>query len=172
LPAPTPAPGRVSRPAGAHARASMPRWLGHCPPPHAGAVDRPPPPLHAQLVQPPPPRACRALIPRSGHDETRSPPIPWLPPSFHPTLLYLSPCSSIPSVEHRRWEPLLPPRAPLCHHRPGVRSPNRPPLGADRTPPPTLFPSYQAAPPATKDLCDVSLRRSSSGLISAVLSTA
>jgi hypothetical protein len=122
-------------------------------------------------MQPPPPRACHALIPHSGHTETRSPPLPWQLPSFHPSLLYLSPCSSVPSVEHRRCEPLLSLRAPPCHHRLGVCSPNRPPLVADRTPPLMSFPSDQFALPAAKDLHDVSPRRSSSGLISAVLST-
>jgi hypothetical protein len=88
------------------------------------------------------------------------------------TLLCLLPHSSVPSAEHRRWEPLLPPCAPPCRHRLGVHSLNRPLLRADRTPPLTSFPSDQSAPPAAKDLHNVSPRRSSSGLISAVLSTA
>jgi hypothetical protein len=169
---PTPAHGRVSRPAHAHARMETLQWLGARPPPCVGAVDRPSPPLHAQPMQPPPPRACHALIPRSGHTETCSPPLPRQPPSFRLTLLCLSPRSSVPSAEQCRWEPLLPPHAPLCRYRLGVRSPNRPPLRADWTPPLTSFPSDQAAPPAAKDLRDVSLHRSSSGLISALLSIA
>jgi hypothetical protein len=88
------------------------------------------------------------------------------------SLLFLSLSASISCTEHHHWEPLLPPRAPLCHHRLGVRSPSRPPFRADRTPPLTPFPSDQAAPPTTKDLHDVNPRRSSSGLISAVLSSA
>jgi hypothetical protein len=162
----------VSRPARAHTCATMPRWLGHRRPPRTSAVDRPPHLLHAQPMQPPIPRECRTLIPHSGHVETHSPRLPRKPPSFYPTLLYHWPHSSVPSVEHRCWEPLLPPCAPPCRHRLGVRSPSRPPLGADWTSPLTSFPSDQATPPATKDLRDVSPRRSSSNLISAVLSTA
>jgi hypothetical protein len=109
----------VSRPARAHTCATMPRWLGHRRPPRTSAVDRPPHLLHAQPMQPPTPRACRTIIPHSGHVETHSPRLPRKPPSFYPTLLYHWPHSSVPSVEHRRWEPLLPPHAPPCHHRLG-----------------------------------------------------
>jgi hypothetical protein len=87
------------------------------------------------------------------------------------SLLCLPPSASVPRVEHCRWELLLPPHAPPCHHRLGIRSPSQPPLGADRTSPLTLFPSDEAMPPTAKDLHDVSPCRSSSGLISAVLST-
>jgi hypothetical protein len=86
--------------------------------------------------------------------------------------LYLPPSISVPSVEHCRWEPLLPPHAPPCHHRLGARSPSRPPLGANQTPPLMSLPSDQATPPTGKDLHDVRQRRSSSGLISTVLSIA
>jgi hypothetical protein len=51
---PTPAHGRVSRPARTHACAVTPRRLRHRPPPCAGAVGRPPSPLHTQPMQPPP----------------------------------------------------------------------------------------------------------------------
>jgi hypothetical protein len=168
---PMTAHGHVFWPMTAHVRMATPRWLGHRPPPHTGTVNCTPPSLHEQPMQLPPPHACHALIPRSSHAEICSPPLPRQLPSFRPTLLYLSLCSSISSAEHHCWELLLPPRAPLCHHRLGFRSPNRPPLGANRMPPLTSFPSDQAAPPAAKDLHDVSLRRSSFGLISAVLST-
>jgi hypothetical protein len=65
--------GRVSQPARAHtrshARVAASRWLDHRPPPLIGADDRSAPLLHMQPMQPPPPRACRAIIPRSGHVE-------------------------------------------------------------------------------------------------------
>jgi hypothetical protein len=54
-----------------------------------------------------------------------------IPHLSRPTLLCLSLCSSVSSAEHRRMEPLLPPRGPPCHHRLGVCSPNRPLLRAD-----------------------------------------
>jgi hypothetical protein len=47
--------------------------------------------------------------------------------------LYLPPSASVPSVEHCHWKLLLSTHAPPCHPRLGVRSPSRPPLGADRT---------------------------------------
>jgi hypothetical protein len=88
------------------------------------------------------------------------------------SLLCLLLFAFVPSIEHHRWEPLLAPRAPPCHHRLVVRSPSRPPLRANRTPPLMSFPSDQATLPAAKDFHDVSLRWSSSSRISAVLSTA
>jgi hypothetical protein len=96
---PTASKGCVSRPVRAHACTVTPRWLGHHLPPHAGVVDCPPPSLHTQPMQPPPPRGCCALILRSGHVETCSPPLPLQPPSSRPTLLCLSPRSSALSVE-------------------------------------------------------------------------
>jgi hypothetical protein len=80
---PTPAHGRVSRPA----RAVTPRWLGHRLPPHASVVGRPPRPLHAQRMQPPP-RAPypHAICPK----EKPFPPLPAAAVELSPTSLCLS----------------------------------------------------------------------------------
>jgi hypothetical protein len=85
----------VSRPACTHVRTATPQWLGHRPPPRTGGVDRSPPLLHAQLMQSPPPRACRALMPHSGHTKIHSPPLPQQPPSSRPTLLCLPPSTAL-----------------------------------------------------------------------------
>jgi hypothetical protein len=86
---PTLAHGRVSWPARAHACTAMPWWLGHHPPPRAGAVGHPPRPLHAQRMQPLP----RAPYPLAvGLKEKSFPPLPVNAAELSPTPLCLSPC--------------------------------------------------------------------------------
>jgi hypothetical protein len=131
---PTTPHGRVSRPAHAHAHAVTPRWVGHRPPPRAGAVDR------ATCLSASTCSTCsRRLrtLPCALSSHFRGPkekPISFLSLTVVAELLPLHSISHRPPLLQASSTAATSSCAYVSSSTGGQLGPSRPPLGADRMP--------------------------------------